>query len=245
MMVSTDGVRDILATLERRGSKKTRDGMARYGIVAPKAFGVSVGGVQQLAKKIGRDHELAAALWDTEWYEARLLTAFVDEPDRVTAAQMDRWARDFDNWAVCDTLCFHLFDRTPHAWRKVEQWSRRREEFVKRASFALFAALALHDKDASDREFLDRLPLIEAAATDPRNFVKKGVSWALRSIGSRNVVLHTAALALAGRLATSKDAAARWVGKDGLRDLSRPLIAARVRKKSAAAATRAARQARR
>ena len=101
--------------LKRRGTKRNRDGMARYGIVAPKMFGVSVATIRQLGKRLGRDHELAVALWKTGWYEARMLTAFIAEPARVRSAQMDRWARDFDNWAICDTLCFHLFDRTPHA----------------------------------------------------------------------------------------------------------------------------------
>ena len=137
MAGNAHSVRDVLTFLERRGTKKNRDGMARYAITAPKAFGVSVATLQQLAKRLGRDHELALALWDTGWYEARMLAAFVDEPARVTSAQMDRWAKDFDNWAICDTHCFHLFDRTPHAWKKVRQWSRRREEFVKRAAFAL------------------------------------------------------------------------------------------------------------
>ena len=236
-------VNAALAWLKKRGSKANRDGMARYAIVAPHVFGVSVADIRGLGTRLGTRHDLAEPLWKTGWYEARMLVAFVADPARVTPAQMDRWTRDFDNWAVCDHLTFHLFDRTPHAWRKVDQWAAKDAEFVKRASFALLAALALHDQDASDREFLDRLSLVEAAATDARNFVKKGVSWALRSIGSRNVALHTAGLALAERLAASKDASARWVGKDALRDLSRPLIATRVRKKSAAA--RAARQARR
>ena len=231
-----------LAWLKKRGTKANREGMARYAIVADKVFGDSVADIRRLGKTVGVRHDLAEPLWKSGWYEARMLVAFVADPARVTPAQMDRWTRDFDNWAICDHLTFHLFDRTPHAWGKVDQWAVKDAEFVKRASFALLAALALHHKDAGDREFLDRLPLIEAAATDPRNFVKKGVSWALRSIGSRNVVLHTAALALADRLAASKDAPARWVGKDALRDLSRPLIAARVRKKSAAAAARAARR---
>ena len=234
-----------LAWLKKRGTKANRDGMARYAIVADKVFGDSVMDIRRLGKTLGMRHDLAEPLWTTGWYEARMLVAFVADPARVTPAQMDRWTRDFDNWAICDHLTFHLFDRSPHAWRKVDQWAAKDAEFVKRASFALLAALALHDKDAADREFVDRLPLIAAAATDPRNFVKKGVSWALRSIGSRNVVLHAAALALAERLAASKDAAARWVGKDAQRDLSRPLIAARVQKKSAAAAARAARKARR
>jgi 3-methyladenine DNA glycosylase AlkD len=140
--------------------------------------------MQKLAKSLGRSHELAAALWDTGCYEARMLTSFVDEPARVTPAQMERWVKDFDNWAICDTLCFHLFDRTPHAWAKVVEWSDSRREFVKRTAFALLACLAAHDRTTKDKAFLDSLPLIERAAADERNFVKKGVSWGLRMAGA-------------------------------------------------------------
>jgi 3-methyladenine DNA glycosylase AlkD len=225
-------VKETLAWLERRGSDRNRDGMARYGIVSDKAFGVSVGDLRNLGKRLGRSHELAIALWKTRWYEARMLVPFVGEPDRLTPAQMDRWARDFDNWAICDALCFHLFDRSPHAYRKVSAWAKRREEFVRRAAFALAASLALHDRQAPDRPFEKMLPLIARAATDERNFVKKGVSWALRGIGMRSPALHAKSLALARRLAASSDPSARWVGHDAIRDLSRPMIVKRVRLRS-------------
>jgi 3-methyladenine DNA glycosylase AlkD len=221
-------VASTLEWLERRGTKANRDGMARYGLVAAKVFGVSVGNVQALAKQIGRDHDLALALWDTEWYEARLLTAFVDDPARVTSSQMDRWARDFENWGDCDTVCMHLFDKTPYAWKKVELWSKRKDEFVKRAAFALLASLALHDRDAKDATFLKGLKTIRAGANDERNFVKKGVNWALRSIGHRNSALHAAAIAEAEHLAESRDSTERWVGKDALRDLMRPIVIKKV-----------------
>lgn len=215
-------VQAALRWLEQRGSQRTLEEMeTRYGIHTEKGFGVPVGTIRQLGKRLGHDHELAAALWETGWYEARLLAAFVDEPERVTAGQMDRWCRDFDNWAVVDTVCFTLFDRTPHAYRKVEQWSRRRGEFAKRAAFALLACLALHDKGAEDERFLGLLPLIERAASDERNFVKKGVSWALRAIGKRNAELRAAATELARRLADATEPTPRWLGKTALRDLAR------------------------
>jgi 3-methyladenine DNA glycosylase AlkD len=215
-------VEEVLAWLERQGTQATRDGMARYAIPVDKAFGVPVGELQKYAKRLGRSHELAGALWDTDRYEARLLAAFMDEPALVTPTQMDRWCRDFDNWAVCDTVCFHLFDRTPHAFRKVAQWARWRDEFGKRGAFALLACLALHDKHTDDEPFAECLPLIEQAATDERNFVKKAVSWALRGIGRRNRALNAAAVEVAQRLVASGDATARWVGKDALRELTRP-----------------------
>jgi len=173
-----------------------------------------------------------------------MLACFVDEPALVTPAQMDRWCRDFDNWAICDTACFHLFDRTPHAFGRVSAWSKRRPEFVRRGAFALLASLALHDKESDDEPFLRTLPLIEAAASDERNFVKKAVSWALRGIGGRNRELSLAALALGGRLSASAEPTERWVGKDVLRELSKPAAQRRLAAASRAAGSRAKKKAR-
>ncbi len=220
--VQTRDVAAVLASLKRAGSKKVREEMGpRYGIVAAKAYGVPMAKIKLIAKSIGRNHAMAAALWDTGWYEARLLASLVAEPSCVTPAEMERWAQDFDNWAVCDTICFHLFDRTPHAFDRIARWAGRREEFVKRAAFALLASVALHDKNAADEPFLKGLQSIEKAAGDDRNFVKKGVSWALRGIGKRNARLCAAATEIARRLAESDQPAARWIGKDALREFGK------------------------
>jgi 3-methyladenine DNA glycosylase AlkD len=224
----TERVNEAIAWLRSHASKATRDGMARYNVPSDKAFGVSMKQIQQLAKELGRDHALAAALWETGWYEARMLTAYVDEPERVTSAQMDRWSRQFDNWAICDTLAFALWDRTPHAWTKVEQWAGRREEFIKRTAFALLWSLSVHDKEATDRQFIRGLELIELAATDDRHFVMKAVNMALRAIGKRNPALNAAAAKTATRLAASSDASARWVGRHALRELTSAAVKRRV-----------------
>jgi 3-methyladenine DNA glycosylase AlkD len=202
--------------------------MARYGITARRAFGVSMATMLSLRKRLGRDHTLALSLWDTGWYEARLVAALVDDPALVTRRQMNAWAAGFENWADCDTVCFHLFDKTPFAWDKAGQWAASRHELVKRAAFALMASLALHDKAAPNRKFAPFLRLIETGAQDQRNFVRKGVSWALRSIGHRNRALHAGAVKLAGHLAGSTEAAPHWVGKDALRDLARPAVVRKV-----------------
>lgn len=218
---SANDINSFIAALKSLGTKKVRDGMARFAIPSDNAFGIPVGTLRKEAKRLGRDHDLAAALWKSGWYEARMLAAFTDEPDRITPAQMDRWCRDFDNWAICDTVCFHLFDRAPHAWAKVNAWSTRKNEFEKRAAFALLWSLALHDKKAADKPFLDSLKLIEQAAGDERNFVKKAVNMALRAIGKRNPALKSAARATAQRLAASADRTARWNGKDALREFNK------------------------
>jgi 3-methyladenine DNA glycosylase AlkD len=224
-----------VAMLKAQANQTHREGLTRFGIPNDHALGVPMSTIQAIGKQIGRQHALADALWDTGIYEARSLVAFIADPAQLTAAQMDRWCREFDNWAICDTLCFHLFDRSPHAWTKVKRWSARRGEFERRTAFALLASLAVHDKRAGDAEFEASLALIAAAAGDERNFVKKGVSWALRAIGHRNATLYRQALELGKQLAASEDQAERWVGKDTLRDLNRPLVQKRHGKKTQAA----------
>jgi 3-methyladenine DNA glycosylase AlkD len=211
----------VTVRLRTLADRKTLAGMSRYDIPSDGAFGVPVGKLRAYAKELGTRHELALALWKTGQYESRMLACFLADPARVTPALMDAWAKSFDSWAICDTACFHLFDRTPHAFARVRKWSTSRDEFVKRAAFALLACVALHDKTLPDAPFLASIPLVERAAADERNFVKKGVSWALRGVGRRGARLRAEAIALAQRLSESESAAARWIGRDALKDLSR------------------------
>lgn len=218
----------IVGRLKAMGCAENRAGMARYGIRSREIFGIRVTDLRRLARDIGRDHALADAVWRTGSHEAHQLACFLDRPAEVTSAQMDRWASEFENWADCDCACTDLFDKTPFAFSKSEQWAARPEEFVKRGAFSLLAGLAAHDKGADDARFIAALGLIRGAADDPRNFVKKAVSWALRVIGKRNRTLHAPALALARELAESASASARWVGKDAMRELTSEAVETRL-----------------
>ena len=186
-------MQQALAWLKSHSSQAALDGMSRYAIPSDGALGVAVRDIKALGKQLGRNQELATGLWETGVYEARMLASFVGDPARITPKQMDRWCAEFDNWAICDTMCFHLFDRTPHAWQKVDAWNDSTEPYVKRAAFALIWSLSVHDKDAADERFIHGLTLVERAADDGRHFVTKGVSMALRATGKRNARLRTAA----------------------------------------------------
>lgn len=221
---------DLLAAIRELGSEENRAGMARYGINVADAAGVSIYDLRKLARPHRRDHELAAALWASGLHEARLLAAFVDDPAKVTPNQMDAWAADFDSWDLTDQACTDLFDQTPHAWAKAVEWAGRDEEWVKRGAFALIAGLAWHDKTAGDEAFVPLLALVEREASDPRNFVKKAVNWALRQIGKRDARLNAKCTELAEELASRDDKTARWIGKDALRELTSDAVRERLAK---------------
>jgi len=220
---------DILKKMASLSNSAAVEGMARFGVTAKKAYGLSAPTLKRLAKEIGKDHALAQQLWATEILDARALAGLIDEPERVSERQMESWARDFDSWAVCDGACLNLFRKTPFAHRKCKEWSSRQEEFVKRAGFALMACLAVHDKDAPDEAFLAYLPRIKRAAVDERNFVKKAVNWALRQVGKRNGRLNRAAIKTAQEIRVLNSRSARWIASDALRELKSEAIQRRLR----------------
>ena len=209
---------------ELRGMRSERDrsGMARFGINTERALGISVTRLRRIARELGRDHELAAALWSSEVHEARILAILIEEHDRVTIRQMEVWARDFDSWDLVDLACIHLFSRTPHASKMAERWAGRRAEFVKRAAFALIASLAARrDADVTQATWRRFLSLCEREAWDDRNFVRKAVNWAVRQIGKRDDRLRPLALRTAHRILSQDTRSARWIAKDALRELER------------------------
>ncbi len=213
----------LIDQLRQQANPVNIAGQMRFGI-RPKTelLGLSMVQLRDFAKPHRRNHPLALALWAHPIHEAQLLAALTADPKAFTPDLMDVWIRDFDTWDICDQVCMNVFRRSAHAFAKVSAWADREPEFERRAAFALLATLAVHAKKEPDETFLASLPLIEDAAADERNFVKKAVNWALRQIGKRrSETLHTAALDLAEDLSTRESKSARWIGKDAVRELTR------------------------
>jgi 3-methyladenine DNA glycosylase AlkD len=210
----------LVEKLKAFGTPEHLEGMMQYGISANNTLGVSIPNIRSLARG-RRDHQLALDLWATGIHEARILAAFVDIAAMVTPEQMDAWAADFDSWDVCDQVCIALFDKTPYAVEKTKDWTGRPEEFIKRAGFALMAAMAWQDKQASDEVFLQFLPIIIRESSDGRNFVKKAINWALRQIGKRNESLRQAAINTAQEIQVLGTLSGRWIAADALRELTK------------------------
>jgi len=221
--------KDIINELESLSSPEDLEGRARFGINSSKAYGVRMPEIRKIARKIGKNHQIAQKLWKYGYSETRILASLIEDPEEVSESQMDRWVLDFDSWDVCDQCCMNLFRKTPYAYKKVFEWSLRDEEFVKRAAFTLIATLAVHDKKAHDSRFEEFFPLILRESVDNRNFVKKAVNWALRQIGKRNKNLNKEAIILAQEIDNINNKSAKWIAKDALRELNSEKIQERLR----------------
>ena len=116
----------VLRELKSLADPRVRAKMEYFGVCVPNAHGVSAPVLHALAKRVGKNHALALELWATGIHEARILATLIGESRKVTAREMERWARDFDSWDVVDAACCYLYPQAKSAWTKVAAWSRRR-----------------------------------------------------------------------------------------------------------------------
>ncbi len=221
---------NILNRLKSLSNPRAIEEMARFGINPKNTYGVSIPNIRKMAKEIGMNHSLAQRLWSSGIHEARILASIIDNPEIVTEEQIEKWAKDFDSWDVCDQCCLNLFKRTKFAYQKANEWSHDKQEFVKRASFALMACLAVYDKKTDDRQFEKFLPVIKREAFDERNYVKKAVNWALRQIGKRNLNLNKIAIETAKEIQQIDSKSAKWIASDAIRELTSEKVQSRLRK---------------
>lgn len=226
---------DVVALLRTLASGEHRQDMLRYGIRIERALGISHGVQRRVAARIKRDHERALMLWASGITEAQFIASLTADPRQVSPALAWTWASAFDSWDIVDGVS-DLFVDTDHWGELIAGFAADEREFVRRAAFAMIAWSVVHRKKEPEETFLGFLSLIETHATDPRNFVKKAVSWALRSLGKRSRRLNAAALDLARRLTDADDRTARWIGRDAVRDLTGPTALARLARIEAKAA---------
>jgi 3-methyladenine DNA glycosylase AlkD len=221
---------EIIALFEKNANPENVLGMQRFGITAKKVYGIPIPFLRGLAKKIGKDHELALRLWENQSRETRILAGMIDSPEKVTETQIEQWVSEFDSWEICDGSCMNLFEKTSFSRDKAIEWSSRDKEFVKRAGFVLMARLAVSDKKAPDERFEIFFPIMLREANDNRNFVKKAVNWALRQIGKRNETLRAKALNCARSIMSLDSTSARWIAADAIRELESEAVKKRLQK---------------
>lgn len=223
-------VADIVEDLKLLSSENHKKGFAHFKIEDSTALGVSMPRIRELAKRIGKDGELANELWNTQVHECKLLATLVANPKTFSQSEADQWVLDFYSWDICDQANSNLFRKTNFIWESIFEWIKLEGEFQRRAGFAGLAVLAVHHKNADDQLFLNSLECIEKYATDNRNFVKKAINWSIREMGKRRINLHQPCIDLCYRLAKIDSPAAKWIATDALRELQSEKVLNRLNK---------------
>jgi 3-methyladenine DNA glycosylase AlkD len=212
-------LQEIVAKLELLSTPENIEGMERFGITPEKTYAVRIPELRKIAKESGKNHELALELWELDFRETKILACMIDDPKMVSSSQLNAWVLEFDYWEICDQCCMNLFRKTSFAYDKIFEWGEHEAEFVKRAAFSLLAVMAVHDKKQPNHQFEQYYPLLISASTDNRNFVKKAVNWALRSIGKKNSSLNKSSIDLAEEILALNTKSSKWIASNALKEL--------------------------
>jgi 3-methyladenine DNA glycosylase AlkD len=218
-------LKEILHELKKMGDPKVKKIKERFVIVPPNSYGIFLKDLNILARRIGKNDELAIKLFDTGVYEARLLTSMLFNPQNLTERLMEKWVKAFDNWEICDTFCMNVFGKSRFAVKKAFAWAEKKPEYQKRAGFVCMVQYAFTNQEAPNNVFEKFFPVIIKHASDERTYVMKGINWALRQIGKRNKNLYKEALEVADEILKLDSKPARWIAKDAIRQLKKPNVA--------------------
>lgn len=187
-----------MKALKSLGTAQNRKVYARHGVTGD-TYGVSYAHLGQLKKKIRSDHDLALALWETSNHDARILATMVAEAERMTARDLDRWARTLDNSGQAAALS-SIASCSASAVRRAEKWAAARNEWVATAGYFVLTDLAMAGNELSDTFFANYLKTIETSIHSSKNRVRYAMNNALIAIGARNPGLQKKAVAAARRI---------------------------------------------
>jgi len=212
---------EIIKELKKNANSKNIETERFFGNQGENMLGITVTFLRKFVKKIPKDHKLAIELWNTGIYEAKMLATMVDEWEKVTEKQMDKWVKEFDSWGICDGACMNLLCKTPFVEKKIFEYAKSKKEYIRRTAFTLIACLSFKKRELKDKEFVKYFELIKEYSFDERNFVKKAVNWALRQIGKRNENLNKKALKVAYDILKLDTKSARWIAHGAINELEK------------------------
>jgi 3-methyladenine DNA glycosylase AlkD len=105
-------VKELLAQFKSLGDDARRKHNAKNG--APdNQFGVKLGDLRAIAKKIKTDHDLALELWDTGNVEAQLLATLIVQPKSLSATELDKMTRSTTCAQVAEWLNSYVVPQHP------------------------------------------------------------------------------------------------------------------------------------
>ncbi len=212
----------VISGLKLLANEAVKKSVERFGIPSEKVLGIKMPELRQLARSIKRNHPLALQLWESDIHEARLLAGMIADPKLMTNGEANNWVAAIYSWDVCDQCCGNLLIYTPFWKSKVTEWIRSSHEFTRRAGIVLIAEATMHQKNnVTDEELIAMLQEAISIADDPRNFVKKAVSWAMRQVGKKRPHLANQVIAVAQELHASGDKTKKWIASDVIRELEK------------------------
>ena len=196
-------VDEVLSLLE---ANKNERGIANWNAMEHPgeplgSFGIGLTQLRKLAKKIGRDRELAHALWQLDHYDAKVIGLLIDEPKRFTEAQAETQVEQLQHGMLAHVFssCDATLAKTSFVNDLAPKWVRHEDSVRRRCGYGLLYEISKDKRKSApdDAYFIEQIDHIDATWEAASRLERMAMGAALMGIGKRNATLNAAALAVA------------------------------------------------
>lgn len=194
-------VNDILRELETMGSESTKRIFANHGASEP-FFGVKVGDLKTIVKRVKKNHELSLALFDTGNADAMYLAGLIADEKRIRPEDLQRWVENASWYMISEYTVAWIAAESPHGWEMALRWIDSDQEKIASSGWATLASLvAIRPDDALDLPALsDLLERVVATLHTAPNRVRYAMNTFVMAAGSCVTGLTENALEAARKL---------------------------------------------
>ncbi|MBX3745821.1 MAG: DNA alkylation repair protein [Verrucomicrobiae bacterium] len=195
-------LQEALKELKARGDEKVRAQNARSGAVAIQ-YGVRLGDIRALAKRIRTNHALGLSLWESGNADAQFLATLVVEPAKLSAGELEGMVRSIAFVRVADWLNAYVVAKHPGKEALREVWMTSDDRWEARAGWSLTAERVAKAPEGLDLvALLDRIESEMAGAAPEVQWTMNGT---LAAIGIHVPALRGRAIAIGEKLGLYRD----------------------------------------
>jgi hypothetical protein len=197
---------DVVELLEANRDERGIRNWERLGPATGrlKSFGIGLTKLRKLAKQVGRDRDLARALWESDVYDAKVIALLIDDPETMTREQAEKQVEQLGGGAMSHVFssCDATLAKTPFVVALADDWIVSGDTVRRRCGYGLLYEISKFTgkKAPDERYFLDHIEHISATIDRESSEVRLAMGAALMGIGKRSATLNAAALRVAERV---------------------------------------------
>ena len=172
-------VKEIKQSFRQLMDGATAQSMRDKGVQYKLNWGASIPMLRVKAEELGKNYQLAIALWKEDVRECKILATMLMPPDEVLPEVIDIWMEQMPSQEMAEQASFNLFQHLPFAPAKAYEWMASDKELYQLCGFLVITRLFMNGQEPNERGINEYIDQLEVALQGPSLSVRKA---ALQSV---------------------------------------------------------------
>lgn len=182
-------VKEIKQSFRQMMDGSVAKSMRDKGVDYKLNWGATLPRLQAKAAELGKNYDLAIALWKENVRECKILATMIMPADQVLPEVIDIWMEQTDTQEIAEQAAYNLYQYLPYAPEKAYSWMASEKELYQLCGFHVLSRLFMNKQEPNERginEFIDQalaalqgnsLPVKKAAMSCMQRFAELGLVY--------------------------------------------------------------------